>query len=143
MKQQRWSRVQVDINQFEIQVTNHESYDFAKKQLDKVFQSYQPFTITISPLKNRHTRAQQNTFRQWCRIVGKHTGYDPQALHDYFCKRFIGTKKSEAFGENDEIIIGSSSLGIKEMSEFMQKIECFIAQELPEIKLPQWEKKDA
>lgn len=90
----------------------------------------------------KHSRNQQNTFRGWCRIIAKWNGDDPQGVHDFFCKKFIGTEIRKAFGQEEEVILGTSSLSMKKMSDFMQQVEAWIAQNLPEITLPQWDDND-
>ena len=133
----------MDIDRIDLYVTDVHALNEARDQLSVYFKStYQPFMVSIYKKPPKHTRAQQNTFRGWCRIIGDWNGDDPQALHDFFCKKFLGTEIRKAFDKEEEVIIGTSGLGVKKMSDFMQQVEAWIAQNLPEIKLPQWEETD-
>jgi len=101
--------------------------------------TYAPFLVCLYKDEPKISRNQQNTFRGWCRLIGDWNGDDAQAIHDFFCKKFLGVEVREAFGKTEEVIVGTSGMSRKAMSRFMQQTEAYIVQNLSEIKLPQWE----
>lgn len=130
----------MDTNRKEFTVSNSWSLDLACNKLKAYYNStYQPFIVAMYKQEPKHSRNQQNTFRGWCRLIGDWNGDNPQAIHDFFCKKFLGIETRKAFGKTEEIIIGTGELSIKKMSNFMQQVEVWIVKNLSEIKLPQWE----
>lgn len=130
----------MDTNRKEMIVTDPWSLNQAREALKEYYaSSYAPFVMCLYKDEPKHSRNQQNTFRGWCRLISDWNGDDPQAIHDFFCKKFLGIEEREAFGEIEEVIVGTGGLSRKSMSEFMQQIEAYIVQNLTEITLPQWE----
>lgn len=130
----------MDTSRKEMLVTDLWSLNEVRQAIKSYYnETYIPFVVCVYKEEPKHSRNQQNTFRGWCRLIGDWNGDDPQAIHDFFCKKFLGVEVREAFGEMEEVIIGTSGLSRKKMSELMQKIEAWIVQNLSEITLPQWE----
>ena len=100
--------------------------------------------VEVKPFVEKKRRAQENLYRQWCRIIASQTGNNAEYLHKYFAKRFLGTErntiyfpwKGEEIPREVEDICSTTKLTVKEMSQYMTDVEVFAAETLG-ITLPQ------
>lgn len=71
------------------------------------------------------TRSGQQNRRYWSLLtmVGKHTGHEPDELHDYFKEKFLGTREIVVAGERAQVRPSTRRLKTKEFAEYMDKVE--------------------
>lgn len=100
-------------------------------------------SVEVKPYVENRRRRQENLMRSWVRTVAKETGNDPEVLHLFFKRKFLGVENKVARFEWQGKTIereleetrSSATLSVKEMSEYMTQIETFVATNLG-IKLP-------
>ena len=100
--------------------------------------------VEVKPHVESRRRAQENLYRGWVRIIAGHTGNDPECLHLFLARKFLGmehkTVRFEWKGNTHERevddIRSTTKLSMKDMSDYMDQVNAFAADTLG-ITLPQ------
>lgn len=100
-------------------------------------------SVEVKPYVENRRRRQENLLRKWMRLIASETGNDPEVMHAFFKKKFLGAEyriaRFEWKGapvEREVVELRSTTkLSVKEMSEYMTLVETFVATTLG-IKLP-------
>lgn len=100
--------------------------------------------VEVKPHVESRRRAQENLYRGWCRIIASTTGNDPQHIHLFFARKFLGMERSvvrfqwkgNTHEREVDDIRSTTTLSVHEMSEYMDQVNAFAADTLGII-LPQ------
>lgn len=104
------------------------------------------YEIVVKPYVENRRRRQENLYRKWCRVVAAETGNDPEHIHKYFARKFLGEErhivrfeyKGKVIEREVDDIRSTTSLSVKEMTEYMTQVHEFILSTLS-IDLPEAE----
>ena len=92
--------------------------------VDKVWQ------VDIKQYKPNRSLAANRLYWKWLQIIGDDLGYHRDELHATLAVKFLGIKETICMGENISQPVSTSSLHVKEFSEYLNRIEMFSHGEL-------------
>ncbi len=82
-----------------------------------------PVEVTIKPYRKNRSNAQNNLYHMWKKPIAEHFGYTEDELHEVLKVRFIGIEVKMVAGQKLVQPISTTSLDLKQMAEFLLKIE--------------------
>lgn len=93
-------------------------------------------SVEVKPYTENRRRSQENLYRRWCREIATATGNDPDVMHKYLAKRFLGTEivaveftwNGQPVRKEHEEIRSTTALSMKEMSQYMTQVQSFAAE---------------
>lgn len=88
--------------------------------------------VEIKPHKKQRTVRANNLYWQWLTIIGAEIGYTKDEMHDIFREKFLPVDHDEVIGIKRKRLTSTSApdFSTAMMSEYMQQIDRFAAQEL-------------
>lgn len=89
-----------------------------------------PWRVLVSPYRNKRSPEQNKLLWAIYTEMVQGTGHTPEELHDAMKKKFLAPKFITVGDEQVAIIPDSSTLDVKEFSEFVERVQAFAAQEL-------------
>lgn len=91
-----------------------------------------PFEVIVRPFKKQRTPPQNNLYWKWLEIIGEEIGYEKDELHDVLREKFLPFEEYEVCGVRRKRLTSTSDPEFKtnDMSDYMDRIERFAAQEL-------------
>lgn len=89
--------------------------------------AYQVTIEEYAPARN----AQQNR-RLWLiyNMIAKHTGHDPDEIHELMKEKFLGTRVVEICGERATVSPSTRRLKTKEFAKYMDEVENWTLEKL-------------
>lgn len=85
--------------------------------------------VEIKPYKKNRSVRQNSTMWMWYHVISKHTGIEPEDLHDQLKDRILGWEIKNINGVDREVLKSTTKLDTKEMARFLSAIEA-LAMEL-------------
>ena len=85
--------------------------------------------VEFGSAEETRSHAQNRLMWKWFGIFGEYAGYTKQQAHDVFCREINGVDiKNDLHGFEREWIKGTRNMTVKEMAEFLQKVEYICTQ---------------
>lgn len=102
--------------------------------------------VDIKPYVENRRRRQENLYRKWCRIIAAETGNDPEHIHKYCAKKWLGTEcnvvrfswQGKTVEREVDDIRSTTELTVQDMSHYMTQVREWTASTLG-IMLPEGE----
>src|SRR3990167_3919582 len=88
-----------------------------------------PWEVTVGPYKKRRSLNQNSLHWKRVGIIAQETGNDADVVHDFLKDKFLIPNEVEIAGEK-RLCRSSAILDTHEMSDFMEQIYAWAAQEL-------------
>lgn len=85
----------------------------------------QLYEVSIKPYKSNRSIAQNRLYWHWISELSDQTGYEKDALHEYFKKYKLSVELVEIFGVVQVKARSTASLDTKQFTEYLQQIENF------------------
>lgn len=90
-----------------------------------------PLTVTIQGKKEKRSLEQNSLLWMWYQIIADETGNDKDDIHEYLKLKFLGTVGIEPTnGQVQYIPRSSRNQSVKEMAEYMEKIQAWALTDL-------------
>lgn len=90
-----------------------------------------PLKVTIQNKKEKRSLDQNALYFMWCQIIADETGNDKDDIHEYLKLKFLGTVGIEPTnGQVQYIPRSSRNQSVKEMAEYMEKIQTWALTDL-------------
>lgn len=88
------------------------------------------YDVSVKLHRGKRTSPQNAWYWTIVGIVSRETDNTKDVIHRFFKKEFLGYDIKEIGGKRIAIVRSSSSLTTEEFSEYLGKVEAFVAQEL-------------
>ena len=89
-----------------------------------------PLEISIKQYKPNRSAAQNRIYWRWIQIISDDLGYTKDELHAVLAVKFLGVVDISCMGESITQPVSTTSLKVKEMADYLTRIEVFAASEL-------------
>ena len=86
------------------------------------------YRLTVTKDVKKRTYDQNALSWLWYTCIEKEIGTDRQAMHDYYCTKFLRTTEI-INGTEQNIVRGTSKLNTAQFSDFLMKVQADAAQE--------------
>lgn len=93
--------------------------------------------VEVKPYKKNRSVRQNNTMWMWYSVLSKHTGIDPEDLHDEMKARVLGWTTKIIQGQEREVLKSTTKLSTNEMAKFMTAIEALAMELNVQLPMPQ------
>lgn len=87
------------------------------------------YRVVFEPIKHQRSLPQNRLLWLWLTFIEEQTGQDKEDLKDFFASLFL-TKEIEMNGRIERIVLGTSRLKKDEMTEFLDKMSLWCAENL-------------
>lgn len=88
------------------------------------------YDVSVKVHRSKRSNPQNAWYWTIVGIVAKETDNDKEVIHRLFKKMFIGYDVKVVGNERIAVVRSSSTLNTEEFSEYLSKVEAFVAQEL-------------
>lgn len=85
------------------------------------------YEVIVQPHKSSRSNSQNALLWTWVKVIGDDLGYAKNEMKRELCKELLGYEKFMVGVEVCIEINGTSSLNVKDFTEFLQNIEYFAA----------------
>ena len=109
--------------------------DALKAYLERIPVARAEYDVEIRKHKEELSDKQRNLYWKWIGIIASETGNDRDMLHKVFKAKFLGWDEVVVLGKPVKKERSITTLGTKEMWEYMTQVDVFALQEL-DIVLP-------
>lgn len=89
-----------------------------------------PLEVSVKPYKPNRSAAQNRIYWKWIQIISDDLGYTKDELHAVLAVKFLGVVDISCMGESITQPVSTTSLKVKEMADYLTRIEVFAASEL-------------
>lgn len=89
-----------------------------------------PWQVEIKPYKKNRSLAQNKLYWKWMKIIGNQLGYESEEIHAIMADKFLTDRFVEYGGKQIKRDKSTSKLNTKEFTDYLQRIDRFVAQEL-------------
>lgn len=87
------------------------------------------YRIAIEAVRHQRSLPQNRLLWLWLTFIEEQTGQDKEDLKDFFASMFLA-REIEINGKTERIVVGTSRLKKDEMTEFLEKISLWCAENL-------------
>lgn len=102
--------------------------------------------VEVKPYTENRRRCQNNLYRRWVRTIAAETGNDPELLHKWLARKFLGSEmkvlrfswQGKTLEREVDDIRSTTELSVKDMSSYMTQVREWTASTLG-IMLPESE----
>jgi hypothetical protein len=108
--------------------TNKNDIKRAKAKLNQFY--INKYKFELKKYTDGRSAQQNRLYWAWLACISDETGDDSNSLHIHFMRLFAPVKIVEALGTVTETFLRTSEMSIKQMHEYMNKIEIFASREL-------------
>jgi hypothetical protein len=81
------------------------------------------WVIEVKPWKRNRSLAQNSLYHLWLNVIYKHTGELEDDLHKDLAYKFLDSKVEERDGKTVVWVRSTTTLNVKEFTEYLNKIE--------------------
>lgn len=89
-----------------------------------------PWKIDIEPYKKNRSLSANKLYWKWITLIGDELGYLRDEMHTVLAMKFLEPVTVEWNGEQVVSAKSTSSLNVKEFTDYLNQIEIFASQEL-------------
>jgi hypothetical protein len=89
-----------------------------------------PFVVKVGPYKRRRSIQQKGLYFVWMGEIADATGHTKDEMHEYFKWKFLPPRLIEVGGKAITCAGSTEALNTEQMSDYMERIKAFAAQEL-------------
>ena len=89
-----------------------------------------PWEVEIKPYKKNRSLRQNKLYFAWMKIIGDQLGYESEEIHAIMADKFLVDKFVEYAGKQIKRDKSTSKLNTKEFTDYLQRIDRFVASEL-------------
>jgi hypothetical protein len=89
-----------------------------------------PWSVDIKKYKPNRSLAANRLYWRWIQIISDDLGYTKDELHAVLAVKFLGVVDISCMGENITQPVSTTSLKVKEMADYLTRIEVFASSEL-------------
>lgn len=94
------------------------------------------YKVEIKQYRDNRSNNQNNLFQKWMRILADGSGYSRREMEEFFEDEFLEKKQISIGGVMHEVSGRAKDLDTKDFSEFMERILMWVAENMPEVRLP-------
>jgi hypothetical protein len=88
------------------------------------------YDVSVKLHRSKRSNPQNAWYWTIVGIVARETDNDKEVIHKFFARKFVGVDVKEMGGEKIALVRSTSTLNTEEFSEFISKVEAFVANEL-------------
>jgi hypothetical protein len=89
-----------------------------------------PLTVTMQGKKEKRSLDQNALYWKWMQIIADETGNDKDDVHEYMKGFFLGMRNMDINGVPQLIPVSSKKQSVRDMAEYMEKIQAWAATHL-------------
>jgi hypothetical protein len=94
------------------------------------------YRIEIKQYRESRSTNQNNLFQKWMRILGEATGYSRREMEEFFEEELLEKETVTIACVQHEVNGRFKDLNTKEFSEAMDQILMWVAENMPDVRLP-------
>ena len=111
-----------------IKILDKRSKAIAKNRLNSLPEDGTTY-VEFGSAEETRSQAQNRLMWKWLGVFGDYAGYTKRQAHDVFCREINGTEiVKDLHGVERDMVKGTRNITVKEMAEFLQKVEYICTQ---------------
>lgn len=88
-----------------------------------------PCELTIAPYVPKRSTLQNRLYWEYMTQLGDYTGHTKDEMSLFFKWKFLGSDKTEVYGQSFNAVKSTTDLNVKEFNEFLRSIEVFASEQ--------------
>lgn len=88
-----------------------------------------PWEVEIRPYVPKRSTLQNRLYWEYMTQLGDYTGHTKDEMSLFFKWKFLGSDKTEVYGQSFNAVKSTTDLNVKEFNEFLRSIEVFASEQ--------------